>query len=54
MELITGGRSLFFELGETRRIVSEREIDHMCGFARDYFDEILFLLPRSFSKTLEE
>lgn len=38
---------------ETRGIVSQKEIDYICDFARSYFDEILFLPPKSLSRALE-
>ncbi len=39
---------------ETRGIVSRKEIAHISAFAHSYFDEILFLLPKSYTKALEE
>jgi len=39
---------------ETRGIVSQMEIDHICEFARQFFEEMLLLLPKSYSKVLEE
>ncbi|MDY6795770.1 MAG: hypothetical protein SWK76_10935 [Actinomycetota bacterium] len=39
---------------ETRGMVSQKEIEFICAFAQSYFDEILFLLPKSYAKVLEK
>lgn len=39
---------------ETRGIVSQKELEHICAFAHSYFDEVLFLLPKSYAKALGE